>query len=182
MKRLLTAILGILTLSACSDIPATVVLETAPDPVPYQIANDVNGDGITSPDEVFYEFPVYNGDSELTFVWNPITVPGIPQEKLAYRIALYQVDGTDPDFSLDQTVSERKVAYHMAVDGERFTIGAIGFGEPACFECISFIGIVPAEVISTTDPVTGQTRTDYRVIEDDSLVQISEAFLLKTAR
>ncbi|HEC24038.1 MAG TPA: hypothetical protein ENI95_14080 [Chloroflexi bacterium] len=172
-------------MSACESFDISVQITTPPLKTDQPLYYDFNGDGVLDEDELMGEFAVYDGDGELTFTWQPVSVEGVAPENLSYRIALIQLDTTEPgrDLLADDVYLERKVSHHWATspDGTTFTLGAFGFGEPFCFGCPTYIVVIPEIVEQVYDEATGTYTYEYTLIED-GFVQISETFLLESSR
>jgi hypothetical protein len=112
----------------------------------------------SSADELLGTFPIYDGNQEITFSWNPY--PFAAGINGSYRVSLWQ--NTTP-FGATPTWVERKVAHHWASNpnGATFTMGSFGFGEEICTTCPSLF-VVQAETVRLfLDAASGSYEYEY---------------------
>lgn len=165
----LAGILALLAATGCDDAAATVVILTEPSHADLPVGFDLNEDGAIDQDEILFYYDIFDWNEELTFIWPADFHEAQVDEKMSYQVALYQLDGdvlSDNPEALNWRVI--KAAHHWASNpnGRQFTMGSFGFGEELCFDCLSFILVLPERVDQVYNEATGAYEYEYTLFED----------------
>jgi hypothetical protein len=142
---------------AQNDGSTGVVVLTEPFNANSAVFWDYNGDGVNDDNEFIGFFDLYS-------IWEPIDIAWAhfnfaPGTNGSYKVALYQDAG-------DGNLYVGRLAHHWAENpnGEMFTFGSLGWGEPICLNCPSFFGVTAETYVKFYDPATDTYEYEYTTV------------------